>query len=109
MLSRPRTTVCIPFSGRNRSSLLRPLNMAHRSWAWLSFRVKYQCPEEGATKLDISPSTATAGNFSSSSAFASRFTPLTDSTFSSGCALSDAWVLSEASGAASAGVSLNDS
>ena len=33
-----------------------------------SFRVKYACPEEGVRRFEISPSTHTAGNRSSSDA-----------------------------------------
>jgi len=45
--------------------------MAQRTWALLSFRVKYRCPEAGRETLDSSPSTQISGKAPSSRARAS--------------------------------------
>jgi hypothetical protein len=53
--------------------MLRVRNIAQRTCASRSFSEKYQCPDAGALKLLISPSTHSVGRPASSSIRASRF------------------------------------
>ena len=63
----------MPSRGVNRASRLRWRNMAQRSWAASSLSEKYQWPEEGRDRFEISPSaTAPAGRAPAASR-ASRF------------------------------------
>jgi hypothetical protein len=52
--------------------------MAQRTWHFLSFREKYQCPEEGRAKPESSPSTQTCKKDASSRWRAWWFSSLTD-------------------------------
>ena len=67
----------LPLAGVKLILELRFRNMAVRSWPASSLSVKYQCPDAGREKLEISPSTNTAGNCPSSSDFAARLSSLT--------------------------------
>src|SRR5918997_1379453 len=63
---RPRTRTNRPSEGRKRMRQLTPRKQVARSWAASSLTVKYQWPDAGARKFDISPSTQTdAKRFSS--------------------------------------------
>src|SRR5690606_24308135 len=62
----------MPSRGSKRVSTLRWRNMAQRNCALASFREKYQCPEEGCDRFEISPSIHSAGKPRSSSVRASR-------------------------------------
>src|SRR6056297_2091575 len=75
--TRARSRTCSPFSGLNRSRALRLRNMAQRTCAPASLREKYQCPDAGQTKLEISPSTQTQSKWLSSSVLALRLSWLT--------------------------------
>ena len=55
--------------------------MAQRNCDFLSLRVKYQWPDDGLTKFEISPSTATCEKCASRSDLAIWFKLLTLSTF----------------------------
>src|SRR5262245_13423749 len=56
----------MPSRGLKRTNRLRFVNIAQRTCAPSSFNVKYQCPEPGARRFEISPSTHTSGKRSSS-------------------------------------------
>ncbi len=75
--TRARRRMASPLPGRNFTRWLRPLNMAQRTWASPSLSEKYQCPEEGHTKLLISPSTQTKSKWLSSRIRAWRLRSLT--------------------------------
>ena len=66
--------------------------MAQRNCDFLSLRVKYQWPDDGLTKFEISPSTATCEKCASRSDLAILFKLLTLSTFAGSAA--DAAVVS---------------
>ena len=72
-LTRARASTCRPSVGLNPSQLLRGLNIAQRTWAVASLRVKYRCPEAGRETLESSPSIHTEGSASSSRSCARRF------------------------------------
>src|SRR5258708_6306957 len=58
MVARPRSTTCIPSSGRKRSNRACERNITARICESPSFNVKYRWPEESwARKFEISPST----------------------------------------------------
>ena len=70
--TRARIRICIPSAGFRRRPKLRFRNMAQRTWAAGSLRVKYQCPERGRDRFDNSPSTHSNGNAPSRMDLASR-------------------------------------
>ena len=53
---RALTSTFWPSRAVNAQTLLRSRNMQQRTCAVASFREKYQCPELGRAKLEISPS-----------------------------------------------------
>src|SRR5262245_32103355 len=57
----------MPSFGRNLSSEFRCRHIAQRTCAWESLREKYQWPEAGAAKFEISPSSHSSGMPDSSS------------------------------------------
>ncbi len=63
----------MPSFGVKRASRFRCRNIAQRSCAASSFSEKYQCPDEGRERFEISPSSHNAGKPRSSSVRASRF------------------------------------
>jgi hypothetical protein len=66
----------MPSTGRKRSDALFGLNIAQRTCAPLSFKVKYRCPDAGFATLDSSPSIHTNGNTSPSRSRTSRLSTL---------------------------------
>ena len=72
-LTLARASTWRPSAGLKPSQVLRGLNMAQRTWAAESFRVKYRCPEAGRETLESSPSIHTEGRASSSRSCARRF------------------------------------
>lgn len=77
--------MCLPCCGLKRTRRLRLTNMAQRIWEFLSFRVKYQCPEAGVARFEISPSTSTEGKLVSSRERARRLRLVTLRTSSPAC------------------------
>src|SRR5690606_22154205 len=61
----------MPSRGTNFSHWLLGRNMAQRTWARASLRLKYRCPEAGRVTLPSSPSTQTSGKALSSRSRAS--------------------------------------
>ena len=70
-VSRPRASTFMPSRGTNCSQLLLGLNIAQRTCARASFRVKYRCPDDGRATLPSSASIQTSGNAPSSRSRAS--------------------------------------
>ena len=66
-LTRPRASTRAPSLTGNRTSRLRLRNMAQRTWAASSLSEKYQWPEAGRARFEISPSSQTEPSPRSSS------------------------------------------
>ena len=67
----------MPFSGRQSMYWLRLRNMAQRTAAPLSLRVKYQWPEGARVRLEISPAIQARGRLRSKARRAMRLSSLT--------------------------------